>query len=700
MQSDIDLEVKTKAIKIISFFSLAVVTAILAVTTVGVNAGWPTSVYTSWPMVCLWAFTAIAALAYMLRVHLYRKPAVFGIHAAFLLILAGALCTHLTATEETLHLRVGERSPEAGATLASFNVIPYPGTDVPKDFVCTLRDESGETAEASMNRPASCGGWKYVIVSFDDDRGGVTLSASRDPWGKGLSYAGYILLALSFIGWFLTPGTSWRKALARLGTVVLLLFPNTAKAADIDSGFASEFGTVPVLYNGRICPMSTLARDFTVRLTGGSASFDRKNPDEVLAGFLFDFYDWKRIPIIRLNNKELQKLIGKDGKYVSYEDFFNAVTSGIIDTEDMSARKRYAKEIDRFEAINMLVSGELLKIFPVRNKNGGIGWYSTIGDLPSDLDGDRWIFIRKYLGLLNEQVQRGDAAEQTLLLEALRKYQRKELGDTLPPEWMMRTERVYNALSAMRWPPIAIGILGIGLFIAGLLSRRGLAQKVAMAATILSFAWYTFLIVMRWVVSGHVPMSNGYETMTLLAWLLLLTGLFFYRMRLMPAMCLTASALAAGVAAMSGAGSSVTGMTPVLDSPLLSVHVLLVMASYALFLLMAIAGIAGLTVKRESERMSSLALAMLYPAVALLATGIFTGAVWADMSWGRYWGWDPKEVWALVTMLIYSFPLHQRLFPALRSTRGILTYSAVAFLSVLTTYFGVNFFLGGLHSYA
>lgn len=98
--------------------------------------------------------------------------------------------------------------------------------------------------------------------------------------------------------------------------------------------------------------------------------------------------------------------------------------------------------------------------------------------------------------------------------------------------------------------------------------------------------------------------------------------------------------------------------------------------------------------------MSSLALAMLYPAVALLATGIFTGAVWADMSWGRYWGWDPKEVWALVTMLIYSFPLHQRLFPTLRSTRGILTYSAVAFLSVLITYFGVNFFLGGLHSYA
>lgn len=691
---------KTKAIKIISFFSLAVVTATLAVTTVGVNAGWPASVYTSWPMVCLWTFTAIAAVAYILRVRLYRHPSVFGIHAAFLLILAGALCTHLTSTEETLHLRVGERSPEADATLASFNVIPYPGTDVPKDFVCTLRDESGETSEASMNRPASCGGWKYVIVSFDDDRGGVTLSASRDPWGKGLSYAGYILLALSFIGWFLTPGTSWRKALARLGTVVLLLFPNTAKAADIDSEFASEFGTVPVLYNGRICPMSTLARDFTVRLTGGSASFDGKNPDEVLAGFLFDFYDWKRVPIIRLNNKDLQELICKDGKYISYEDFFNAVTSGIIDTEDMSARKRYAKEIDRFEAINMLVSGELLKIFPVRDKDGGIGWYSAVGDLPSDLDGDRWIFIRKYLGLLNEQVQRGDASERTALLEALRKYQQKEIGDTMPPEWKMRSERVYNALSAIRWPPIAIGILGIGLFIAGLLSRRGLAQKVAMAATILSFAWYTFLIVMRWVVSGHVPMSNGYETMTLLAWLLLLTGLFFYRMRLMPAMCLTASALAAGVAAMSGAGSSVTGMMPVLDSPLLSVHVLLVMSSYALFLLMAISGIAGLTVKRESERMSSLALVMLYPAVALLAAGIFTGAVWADMSWGRYWGWDPKEVWALVTMLIYSFPLHQGLFPALRSIRGILTYSAAAFLSVLITYFGVNFFLGGLHSYA
>ena len=691
---------KTKAIKIISFFSLAVVTATLAVTTVGVNAGWPASVYTSWPMVCLWTFTAIATVAYILRGRLYRKPAVFCIHAAFLLILAGALCTHLTAMEETLHLRVGERSPEAGATLASFNVIPYPGTDVPKDFVCTLRDESGDTAEASMNRPASCGGWKYVIVSFDDDHGGVTLSASRDPWGKGLTYAGYIMLALSFIVWFLTPGTSWRKALSRLGAIALLLCPNMAQAADTNSRFASEFGTVPVLYNGRISPMSTLARDFTVRLTGGSASFDGKNSDEVLSGFLFDFYDWKRIPIIRLNDKDLQRTLGKGGKYASYEDFFDAVTSGMIDTGDMAMRKRYAKEIDRFEAVNMLVSGELLKIFPVKDTDGNTGWYSAVGNLPSDLDGDRWIFIRKYLGLLNEQVQRGDAAEQTLLLEALRKYQRKELGDTLPPEWMMRTERIYNALSAMRWPPIAIGLLGIALFIAGLLNRNGAVQKPAVTATALAFAWFSVLIAMRWIVSGHVPMSNGYETMTLLAWLLLLTGLIFSRQRLLPPMCLTASALAAGVVVMSGAGSSVTGMMPVLDSPLLSVHVLLVMSSYALFLLMAIAGVAGLTVKREGERMSSLALAMLYPAVALLAAGIFTGAVWADMSWGRYWGWDPKEVWALVTMLIYSFPLHQRLFPSLRSTRGILIYSAVAFLSVLTTYFGVNFFLGGLHSYA
>lgn len=691
---------KTKAIKIISFFSLAVVTAILAVTTVGVNAGWPSSVYTSWPMVCLWAFTAIAALAYMLRAHLYRKSTVFGIHAAFLLILAGALCTHLTATEESLHLRVGDKSPESGVTLDSFNVIPYSGTDVPKDFVCTLREASGAITEASMNRPASCGGWKYVIVSFDDDRGGVTLSASRDPWGKGLTYAGYIMLALSFIAWFLTPGTSWRKALARLGTVALLLCPNIAQAADSNQAFASEFGSLPVLYNGRISPMSTLSRDFTVKLTGGSASFEGKNSDEILAGFLFDFYDWKRVQIIRLNNKELRQSIGKGKKYVSYEDFFDAVTSGLIDTEDANARKRYAKEIDRFEAINMLVSGELLKIFPVKDKNGGISWYSAVGNLPSDLDGDRWIFIRKYLGLLNEQVQRGDAVEQTLLLEALRKYQSKELGDTLPPEWEMSTERVYNALSSRRWPPIAIGLLGIVLFVAGLLNRNGAVQKLTVAATTLAFVWFSVLITMRWIVSGHVPMSNGYETMTLLAWLLLLTGLIFSRQRLLPSMCLTASALAAGVAVMSGAGSSVTGMMPVLDSPLLSVHVLLVMSSYALFLLMAIAGVAGLTVKREGERMSSLALAMLYPAVALLAAGIFTGAVWADMSWGRYWGWDPKEVWALVTMLIYSFPLHQRLFPALSSSRGILTYSAVAFLSVLTTYFGVNFFLGGLHSYA
>lgn len=152
---------------------------------------------------------------------------------------------------------------------------------------------------------------------------------------------------------------------------------------------------------------------------------------------------------------------------------------------------------------------------------------------------------------------------------------------------------------------------------------------------------------------------------------------------------------------MSGSGASITGLTPVLDSPLLSVHVALVMGAYSLFLLMTLTAVAGLVGDRVmARRRAAMINAMLYPAIALLAMGIFVGAVWANVSWGRYWGWDPKEVWALITLLVYSFPAHPRLLRLFEKPRALMWFAIVAFLSVLITYFGVNFFLGGLHSYA
>ena len=215
----------------------------------------------------------------------------------------------------------------------------------------------------------------------------------------------------------------------------------------------------------------------------------------------------------------------------------------------------------------------------------------------------------------------------------------------------------------------------------------------------------TLLLALRWYVSSHLPMSNGYETMQFMAWATLIVTLLMQK-RFLPIRQFgpLLSSFALLVAMITDGNPQITQLMPVLQSPLLSVHVMVIMFSYALFGLMALIAIQGIAAhyRRETEqesRLAALSLFLLYPAVALIAIGIFIGAVWANVSWGRYWSWDSKETWALITMLIYSAPLHSDL-KWLRRPLHIHIYMLLAFLSVLMTYFGVNYFLSGMHSYA
>ncbi|MCM1168433.1 MAG: cytochrome c biogenesis protein CcsA [Bacteroides sp.] len=192
--------------------------------------------------------------------------------------------------------------------------------------------------------------------------------------------------------------------------------------------------------------------------------------------------------------------------------------------------------------------------------------------------------------------------------------------------------------------------------------------------------------------------------MQAIAWFALLATLIFHRRLdfLLPLGFLVAG-LAMLVSMMGSSNPQITPLMPVLSSPLLSVHVMLVMVSYTLFAFMMLNGMAGLWLhlnhKEASLRLSVVSRLMLYPAVFTLAAGIFVGAVWANVSWGRYWGWDPKEVWALITMLVYSFALHNKSFSAMNRPAAFHIFSIAAFLCVLITYFGVNFLLGGMHGY-
>ena len=231
---------------------------------------------------------------------------------------------------------------------------------------------------------------------------------------------------------------------------------------------------------------------------------------------------------------------------------------------------------------------------------------------------------------------------------------------------------------------------------------RSVPRQLRQAFALLSLALFLYLSLvlgLRWYVSGHAPFVGSYSVMMLMAWLSTLAMLLLWRrFPLVQPPGFLLSGFTMLVASLAAANPQITPLMPVLQSPLLSLHVLSMMISYTLFGLVALNGLMGLLL--SGERMRDIGMLSLYPAVFLLTLGTFLGAVWANVSWGSYWSWDPKETWALVTLLIYAFALHGGLLPCFCKPRFFHIYCILAFLAVLVTYFGVNLFLGGMHSYA
>lgn len=271
-------------------------------------------------------------------------------------------------------------------------------------------------------------------------------------------------------------------------------------------------------------------------------------------------------------------------------------------------------------------------------------------------------------------------------------------------------EELYNGIDFMR--PVAVlcimmGVTLFGVSCRNMITGRGGHSFIYVLSLVVLFAvlsYLLFFISLRWYIGGYIPLSNGYETMLFMACSSLVITLFFHRRFLfMLPFGLLLCGLALMVTTMGGSNPRITNLIPVLRSPLLSLHVTVIMVAYSLFAFMMFNGLAALFLHKNRRVVEYLAIVsrlMLYPAVFLLITGVFIGAVWANISWGRYWGWDPKEVWALITMFVYSVPFHSVSFPVLRSSMAFHVYAVVAFLTVLMTYFGVNYILGGIHSYA
>lgn len=710
------------------------------------------------------------------------RPAALVLHLSLALILAGALVTSFSARKGMLHVREGE-SVETFETkdgkilelpfsveLEGFEVLYHSGTDAAADYSSRLRfTRNGSVlreGEVRMNRILSCKGYRFYQTDYDSDEAGVTFTVSHDPVGIAVIYTGYALLLLGLLAFFFTDKRFKKffgNALRYSSVIAIVLsFGATASATDdsvvalsqtqnasvegnqvkrgsaspkvLPKNIAAEFGRLYVLYHGRICPLQTLASDFSAKLYGTSG-VKGLTDEQVLTGWMFYGTSWRNIP--------------------------------------MHNRKKAIDAMDKEATVKALYSGDLLKIYPLRDSTGRLGWYSQSDRLPEGIADEEWLFVRKSMDYIFELVVNREYSKLSESLGKLRRFQESKMGESLPPAYRIKAERAYNALPPLF--PIAGTFLILGLVMLAVAMRRmvrdenngaissfvdkervtseesrkgptnlvddgrtvtkrwrlsGIFKIVGVAASFVFFLALTIVLGLLWVASGHIPFSNGAETMLTIAWTAMLASvLSFRKFPIMLPFGIIVASLASLVSAMGNANPAVTQLMPVLSSPLLSIHVSLMMLSYTVLAIIMVNGICGLVaslrhtsvsepiegtvfdhrsqVPRQAQgassasaKMARMSEALMYPALFFLGSGIIAGSIWANVSWGCYWNWDPKETWALITFLIASLGVHRTRLPFLRSPRAYHIYTLILSASVLFTYFGVNYLLGGMHSYA
>lgn len=666
----------------LAFIFLALIVLALALASCIPGGG---ALYGSPLFVAGWGALALTSLVVMMKRRLYRRPALFLLHIAFLVILAGAMATHMWGTSQIVHLRVGQTDfvGKIPVTLVDFRVEYYPGTQAPADYVSTL-EINGTPATVAMNRVASVAGYRFYQSSYDSDGRGSVMTVAHDPIGISVTYSGYALLfagmALSLFG--------RRRSRRHVALVVLLVAgghgATYAAPQTLPPDVAARFCSLTVNHGDRLMPLSSLARDFTRKLTG-SDSYQGLSPEQVMTGWLFFYDSWKSEPCIKVKSSDSRSSLGIDGKFASMSDFFDPLSGYKLADAGHDAAN------EQFSLASQAAAGSLWRLFPVQASDGSMQWYSPVDELPDSLTDEQWTVTRHSLNYLSQLATERHWQEMNDAIEKLTRYQHREAGAVLPGLVQTVAERWFVGMGGLIVVPVVLLFCGLLLFFRP-------SGRISPAICAAGGLWVILLLLADYLATGRLPMANGPETMLWLSVFAFLSGLVLAnRQPLMLPLGTIVGSLALLVATLGLRSPQLSPLMPVLRSPLLSVHVVCVMIAYTLLALIALCSAGWLCGRRQLVVMAR---TLLRPAVFLLAAGIFIGAVWANMSWGRYWGWDPKEVWALITMLVYCVPLHGGIVRFVRSDRGVAIWCLCAFITVLMTYFGVNFILGGLHSYA
>lgn len=487
------------------------------------------------------------------------------------------------------------------------------------------------------------------------------------------------------------------------------------------------------------CPLQTLAIDFTKNLYG-KASYNGYTPEQVLTGWMFYADDWMQEPMLRLKGAEMRDRLQLP-EYVPVSQFFNSAMGGY--TLGPYVQEYYGGNHDAFHSqvaaidnkiqlIMELRSGSLLKLFPYTNK-GKTTWFAPTDDLPNAMDREHQQFVRSICLLLGDCALASDYTQMDAVVGKMLKYQQKNGGASMPSDRRVAAERIYNRIpfaTILFMLCLAMGIISFLYAIIRMCREDNGANNVgtdadpvrkerskrlhltffgaSYAVLLLSFCALTYCEYLRWTISGTLPMTNGYETMLFVAWLVQLLALVCgVRLCLLVALGFLMSGFFLLVSHIGQMDPQIKHTMPVLNSPLLSVHVSIIMKGFAMLSFTFISGLTALLLRLVSRtaqpkmvQLQQLSLVFLYPALAALGIGIFIGAIWANVSWGEYWGWDLKEVWALITFMIYAIPLYARSVAQLRRPTAFHLFMTLAFMTLVMTYFGVNYFLGGMHSYA
>lgn len=655
------------------------------------------NVYGAWWFSLLWATLTAVAVFWFLKQRV-RRLSVVVLHVSFMVILLGAFLTHVTARRGIIHLRQGETTNIFTAEdmsrlplpfsirLNRFDVSYYAGTQTAADYRSDITIIDGGNEESymvSMNNIATCRGFRLYQASYDSDMRGTMLAVNSDPWGIPVTYTGYALLFLGLVWMLVDPKGTYRQLLRRSAVLSLLCFVGSHAVGQptLPSETADKLGRLHVVYNGRIAPVQTYALDF-VKKVYGRRTYQGLSAEQVLSGFLFWSEEWSCLPVIRVKSSAVRSVLDMS-EYCCVNDFFSPDGGGYV-------LGPYVREY--YEGKTDVLHKDIAKLDDV---------LMLIMELRSGAELTR---MTRHVG---EYARAGQFGQVDRLLDELQQQQQR--SGQLPSPLRQWAERMGNSIplaTILFMVNLTAGVLSLLLFgYRGLNRRWTFVRGVPVCLSVVSFSGLTFTLALRWMVTGHIPMANGYETMLTLAWLILLLSMATCRaFPIATGFGLLLSGFFLLVCHISQMNPQTGYLMPVLNSPLLSLHVGIVMTAYALLAMTFGCGVAALILcVRPSFRcddLTRLSLIMLYPALATLGMGIFIGAIWANISWGTYWSWDPKEVWALITFMVYAVPVHRRLMNPEQRPVAYHLYMTLAFLTVLMTYFGVNYYLGGLHGYA